>query len=148
MRFVVRSKNIEADWAAAFQSPLVRFVTLTDPLNFDYRLFFALITDAFRSGANAISVRCGESGVIVSYDNSPETQLREVMPSRHWHQILAGVHTVSARYAMDEQIHAALDQNFLALTKSFPDFDAFALCRSQLARYRRDCELNIQIAFS
>lgn len=118
-------KNIEADWAAAFQFTACPFCgTLTDPLNFDYRLFFALITDAFRSGANAISVRCGESGVIVSYDNSPKTQLREVMPSRHWHQILAGVHTVFARHAMDEQIHAALDQNFLALTESFPDFDA------------------------
>lgn len=118
-------KNIEADWAVAFQFTACPFCgTLTDPLNFDYRLFFALITDAFRSGANAISVRCGESGVIVSYDNSPKTQLREVMPSRHWHQILAGVHTVFARHAMDEQIHAALDQNFLALTESFPDFDA------------------------
>lgn len=118
-------KSIESDWYAAYQFTACPFCgARTDPLDIDYRLFLVLITDAFRSGANAISARCGESGVIVSYDNSPETQPRDFMHSRHWHHLLAGVHTVFARHAMDAHTHAAVDKNFLPFTESFPDFDA------------------------
>ncbi|MBM3966031.1 MAG: hypothetical protein FJ308_13355 [Planctomycetes bacterium] len=82
-----------------------------------------LISDAYARGANAVFLSCEDKKLIVAYDNFPESQPRDMMPARHWHQILSGIHLAFARHAICDNIDSALDQNLLPIADTVADFD-------------------------
>lgn len=95
----------------------------TDTNCLDYKLFLALISDAYAQGANSVFLCCEDDKVAVVYDNVPGNEPRDTMPARYWHQILAGIHLAFSRQLMDESIGISPDLNLLAIVDTAPDFD-------------------------
>jgi hypothetical protein len=119
----VDPSNVVADWGAISNFVACPFCGQRIDSNcVDYKLFLTLISDAYARGANSVFLNCEDNKVIVAYDNFP-CEPRDTMPSRHWHQLLAGIHVAFTRHAIYDSVDSRQDQNLLPITEKVADFD-------------------------
>lgn len=120
----VDPSNVIADCAAIFDfiaCPLCGQRISTNCV--DYKLFLTIISDAYARGADSVFLSCEGNKVKVAYDNFPESEPRDTLPARHWHQILAGIHVALTRHAFSTFKGSSIDQNLLPIAETVADYD-------------------------
>ncbi len=116
------------------------------------RLALLMLGEAYTRGASRVELHRRESCFVVVYWSAESAEERDVIPNRHWHDLVAALHMLAAetafRYAMKgaefaAEADAALDR--IEIDREVPGFDNQQLRELQA---RLDGRLVIDLSFT